>query len=188
MNVFLVLGIALGLAMDTFAVAIGLSLGHGGLDRRAAFRMSFHFGLFQFGMTVIGWAAGKSVIVLVGSFDHWVAAGLLAVVGGKMIVESFHKEERFERKAADATRGIPLLVLSLATSLDALAVGLSYGALSVSGLVPAAVIGGVTFLVSFSGTKIGPALGKLAGRWAEVAGGVVLIVIGLKILAEHLGR
>ena len=186
MNVLVVLAIALGLAMDTFAVAVGLSLARGGLGRGGAFRLSFHFGLFQFLMTVLGWAAGKSVSGLVKSYDHWVAAGLLAFVGGKMIVESFHKEERLERKSADATRGLSLFLLSLATSLDALAVGLSYGALNVAVLLPAVIIGSVTFVVTAGGTKVGPVLGKLAGRWAEIGGGAVLLLIGLKILIEHL--
>ena len=186
MNVLFILGVALALAMDAFAVAVGLSLAGGGLHGARSFRLAFHFGLFQFVMPIAGWAAGQSVIKLIADYDHWVAAGLLVFVGGKMIVESFHKAEEIERKGADATRGFSLILLSLATSLDALAVGLSFGALRVPILIPAAVIGIVCFAVTLAGAKIGPWLGKLAGKWAEIAGGVVLLLIAAKILVEHL--
>jgi putative Mn2+ efflux pump MntP len=186
MNVLFVLGVALALAMDAFAVAVGLSLAGDGLRGAQSLRLAFHFGLFQFVMPIAGWAAGQTVIKLIATYDHWIAAGLLVFVGGKMIVESFHKEERIERKAADATRGFALILLSVATSLDALAVGLSFGALRVPILLPAAVIGLVCFSVTMAGTKIGPWLGKLAGKWAEIAGGVVLLLIAVKILVEHL--
>ena len=186
MNVLFVLGVALALAMDAFAVAVGLSLARDGLRGAQSLRLAFHFGLFQFVMPIAGWAASQTVIKLIATYDHWIAAGLLVFVGGKMIVESFHKEERIERKAADATRGFALILLSVATSLDALAVGLSFGALRVPILLPAAVIGLVCFSVTMAGTKIGPWLGKLAGKWAEIAGGVVLLLIAVKILVEHL--
>jgi len=186
MSLLFILGIALALAMDAFAVALGLSLARDGLRGAQSFRLAFHFGLFQFAMPIAGWAAGQTVIKLIAAYDHWVAAGLLVFVGGKMIVESFHKEEKIERKAADVTRGFSLILLSVATSLDALAVGLSFGALRVPILLPAAVVGLVCFAVTLAGAKIGPWLGKLAGKWAEIAGGVVLFLIAAKILVEHL--
>ncbi|MCX6564631.1 MAG: manganese efflux pump MntP family protein [Candidatus Aminicenantes bacterium] len=186
MNVLFVLGVALALAMDAFAVAVGLSLAGDGLRGAQSLRLAFHFGLFQFMMPIAGWAAGQTVIKLIAAYDHWIAAGLLVFVGGKMIVESFHKEERIERKPPDVTRGFSLILLSVATSLDALAVGLSFGALRVPILLPAAVIGVVCFTVTLAGTKIGPLLGKLAGKWAEIAGGIVLLLIAVKILVDHL--
>ena len=148
--------------------------------------MASLFGLFQFMMPIAGWAAGQSVVNLIAAYDHWIAAGLLVFVGGRMIFESFHKEEEMERKAADVTKGFALILLSVATSLDAFAIGLSLGALRVPIILPAAVIGVVCFSVSMAGSKIGPWLGKLAGQWAEIAGGVVLLLIAAKILAEHL--
>ncbi|MGA2586652.1 MAG: manganese efflux pump MntP family protein [Candidatus Aminicenantales bacterium] len=186
MSFFFVLGVALSLAADAFAVSVGLSLGRSGLTRRQSFRLAFHFGLFQFMMPVAGWAAGRSFVGLIGGFDHWVAAALLVFVGGKMIVESFHEEKRSERKAVDATRGFSLVVLSLATSLDALAVGFSLAALHVPIVYPAAVIGVVCFSITLIGTRIGPGLGKIAGKWADIAGGAVLILIAIKILIDHL--
>jgi len=186
MSFLFILGVALALAMDAFAVSIGTSLAQGGLSRGQAFRLAFHFGLFQFMMPVIGWTAGRSIVRLIESYDHWLAAGLLVLVGGKMMIESFHKEERLERKKRDVTRGFSLVLLSLATSLDALAVGLSLAALHVPIIYPAAIVGLVCFTITTIGTKIGPALGKVAGKWAELAGGAVLILIAVKILADHL--
>jgi putative Mn2+ efflux pump MntP len=186
MSIFYVLGVALALSMDAFAISVGLSLSRDGLRGARSLRLASLFGLFQFMMPIAGWTAGQTVIRLIAAYDHWIAAGLLVFVGGKMVLESFHKEERIERKAADVTRGFSLILLSVATSLDALAVGLSFGALRVPILLPAAVIGVVCFTVTLAGTKIGPLLGKLAGKWAEIAGGVVLLLIAVKILAEHL--
>lgn len=186
MSFIYILGVALGLSMDAFAVSVGCSLSRRGLSSGGALQMAAHFGLFQFVMPILGWAAGRSVIGLIQSFDHWVAAGLLVFVGGKMIVEAFRKEEELICEVRDRSKGWPLIVLSLATSLDALAVGLSFGALGMPVLLPATIIGVVCFSMTMAGAKIGPAIGKLAGEWAEAAGGVVLILIAVKILFEHL--
>ena len=186
MSFFIVLGVAVGMAMDTFAVAIGLSVSKQGLDRGQGFRIAFHFGLFQFLMPIAGWAAGEVALKHIQAYDHWIASGLRVLVGGTMLVEFIKGGEKSGRKGADATRGVPLIVLSLATSMDALAVGLSFGALRTPILYPAAVIGLVTFGITMLGTKIGPVLGKWAGRWAELAGGLVLLAIAAKILIEHL--
>jgi len=185
-SVAYILGVALALSMDALAVSIGLSLSKKGLSGARSLRLASLFGLFQFMMPIAGWAAGKSVVALIAAYDHWIAAGLLVFVGGKMIVESFHKEEEMERKEGDVTKGFALILLSVATSLDALAVGLSLGALRVPILLPAAVIGVVCFSVTMAGARIGPWLGRLAGKWAEIAGGVVLLLIAAKILVEHL--
>jgi putative Mn2+ efflux pump MntP len=186
MSFIYILGVALGLSMDAFAVSVGCSLSRVGLNRAGAVRMAAHFGLFQFGMPVLGWLAGRTVAGLIQSFDHWVAAGLLVFVGGKMIIEAVRKEEELVCEVRDRTKGWPLVLLSFATSLDALAVGLSFGTLGVPVLLPAAIIGVVCLLVTIAGAKIGPVLGKLVGEWAEASGGVVLILIAVKILFEHL--
>jgi putative Mn2+ efflux pump MntP len=186
MSVLVLLGIAVGMAMDTFAVALGLSCSKSGLDRGQGFRIAFHFGLFQFLMPVAGWATGELALKRIQTYDHWIASGLLVLVGGKMIVEFVKGGEKSGRKERDATRGASLIVLSLATSMDALAVGFGFGALRVPILYPASIIGLVTFVITMVGTKLGPALGKWAGRWAELAGGLILLAIAAKILIEHL--
>lgn len=186
MNFFLVLAIALALAMDAFAVSMGLSLSLGKMTRSQTFRLSFHFGFFQFMMPVVGWVAGKNLLRDIQTFDHWVAFGLLLVIGVKMIYESFSREERQKMSSSDPTRGFSLLMLSVATSIDALAVGLTLAALHVSIAYPAIIIGLVAFSMSVIGIKIGPLLGIIFGKRAEFLGGLILILIGVKILFEHL--
>jgi putative Mn2+ efflux pump MntP len=183
-----ILAIALGLSMDAFAVAVGVSLAMKGCTAAQTVRMAGSFGLFQFVMPILGWAAGRTVVDLIRDFDHWVAAGLLVFVAGKMLREACEKRKdgTTEASCPDRTRGGRLLLLSLATSIDALAVGLSLAALNVAVVYPAAVIGAVTFVVSALGTKLGPILGRWAGRGAEIAGGLVLLAIAAKILVEHL--
>jgi len=187
MSFIFILGIAVALAMDAFAVSIAVAVAHHPVTARQTVRLASTFGLFQFAMCVAGWAAGETVVRYVERYDHWVAFLLLLVVGARMIRESF--EEGGERAAdrRDPTRLGPLLVLGVATSLDSLAVGLSLAALHTSILYPAAVIGLVSFVISAVGTKLGPALGKVIGRRAELLGGLVLIAIGIKILVDHLG-
>jgi putative Mn2+ efflux pump MntP len=172
--------------MDAFAVSLGLGLSLRPASSVQTFRLAFSFGLFQFLMPVLGWAAGERLIQHIARYDHWVAFLLLLAVGGKMIFESLDLEKNSQNRQNDPTRGLPLLVLSIATSLDALAVGLSLAALRVAIVFPAAVIGVVAFLMTVLGMKIGPALGKVIGRRAELLGGLILILIGIKILADHL--
>jgi putative Mn2+ efflux pump MntP len=180
---FLVLGIALSLAMDCFAVSIGLSVGAKRLALRRSFRIAAHFGLFQFVMPLAGWFAGGSLLLLIQGFDHWVAFGLLAFIGGRMIRESF---ETGGEAGPDQTKGSRLIVLSVATSVDALAAGLGIGVIGGKILIPAAVIGAVSFVMTIAGAAIGPAVGRIAGKRAELVGGVVLVAIGLRVLLEHL--
>lgn len=186
MNILLVLGLALALAMDAFAVSLGLGLSLKPATGSQTFRLAFHFGFFQFLMPVLGWAAGETLLRYIQKYDHWVAFALLLGVGAKMIYGSFRMEKELGTERSDPTRGISLLVLSLATSLDALAVGLSLAALRVSIVFPAVVIGIVAFGLTVLGMKIGPALGKVIGRRAELLGGVILVLIGIKILTDHL--
>ena len=188
MNFFLVLAVALALAMDAFAVSVGVSLRPEGLTKSQTLRMAFHFGFFQFMMPLVGWQATRSFLLdYIEPVDHWVAFGLLLVIGARMISESFRSREKTEQSQRDPTRGFAVLTLSVATSIDALAVGMSFAALRTSILYPAAVIGIVALAMTLLGTKIGPLLGRLAGKRAEFFGGLLLILIGVKILLDHMG-
>ncbi len=177
-------GIALGLAMDAFAVAIASSITLGAVSPRQVFRLAFHFGLFQAMMPVLGWLAGQSVAQLFQDWDHWVAFGLLAFIGGRAIHAALTSPE--ERDVGDPTRGISLVMLSVATSIDALAVGLSFAMLHVRIWYPALVIGVVAASMTTLGMLVGCRLGSRFGRNTEIAGGVILILIGLNILSQHL--
>jgi manganese efflux pump family protein len=175
--------IAVGLAMDALAVAIATGLMLAKVTPRHVFRLAFHFGLFQFLMPILGWLAGRQVAEYVGGWDHWLAFGLLSFVGGKMLWEARYREESLSR--TDPTRGFMLVTLSVATSIDALAVGLSMGLQSVSDWLPSIVIGLVAAALTALGITFG---GRLGPRWenrAEVAGGCVLLLIAAEILWSH---
>ncbi len=184
MNWITVLGIALGLAMDAFAVSIASGLKLARATPRQVFRLSFHFGLFQFLMPVIGWFAGRQMANLIADFDHWIAFGLLSLVGGRMLREAGSQEE--PESKADPTRGMTLVALSVATSIDALAAGLSLAFLHQSIWIPSVTTGVVTAALTGIGITFGSRFGRRWGRWAEAIGGCVLILIGLQILASHL--
>lgn len=186
MDTFAILGIAVGLALDCFAVAVGSSVALRRATVRQTFRLAFYFGLFQFLMPVVGWLAGLTVAQHVALFDHWVAFGLLAFVGGKAIW-SARREKGEKVRADDPTQGATLVVLSVATSIDALAVGFSFAMLGVTVWVPSAVIGLVTAALTALGMRVGSRLGERFGRRVEILGGLVLIAIGLKILLQHIG-
>ncbi|MGB2905873.1 MAG: manganese efflux pump MntP family protein [Candidatus Aminicenantaceae bacterium] len=181
-----VFGIALALAMDAFAVTLGIGAALKRLTSSQSLRLAFSFGLFQFGMPLLGWAAGRSILPLIEAVDHWVAAGLLFLVAGRMAYDSFHSQETDRPGPQDPTRGLNLLLLAVATSIDALAVGLSLAMLSVPILYPALVIGAVAFAMTLVGARIGPVLGRLAGKRAALAGALVLFAIAIKILIDHL--
>jgi putative Mn2+ efflux pump MntP len=187
MNFFLVIAVALALAMDAFAVSVGISLSNETVTKRQTLRLASHFGFFQFMMPLIGWYAGQNILVkYIEPFDHWVAFRLLLIIGGKMIYESFKRGKEIRNAKADPTKGVSLLVLSVATSIDALAVGLSLAALHVAILYPAVVIGLVAFFTTVLGVNIGPFFGRLIGKRAEFLGGLILILIGIKTLLDHL--
>ena len=171
--------------MDAFAVAIAAGLSIENVTPRHTFRLAFHFGLFQFFMPILGWLAGQQVAAYIGNWDHWVAFGLLSYVGGKMLWEA-RGEHGPEDTKTDPTRGLTLVTLSVATSIDALAVGLSMAFLGVSVWIPSVVIGIVAATLTAVGIGFGARLGPRCGRWAEIAGGCVLILIGLRIVATHL--
>jgi len=176
--------LALVLASDAFAISISAGSTGATTEPRAMLRLSFHFGLFQFLMPILGWLAGLSIERYIQSFDHWIAFGLLLWVAVHMIRSAQTGNERAVQQ--DPSRGMMLVILSVATSLDALAIGLSLALLQVSIWYPAVVIGIVTGVVSFIGILLGRQFSKKVGRRATVAGGVLLILIALRILLAHL--
>ena len=175
--------IALGLSMDAFAVSVCKGLSVKELKPRHALLVGLYFGGFQALMPVLGWLLGYRFESMITSIDHWVAFLLLALIGGNMIRESFSEEEEMNDDFGVKT----MLLLAVATSIDALAVGITFAFLSVKILPAAALIGVTTFLLSALGVYIGHAFGLKYKAKAELAGGVILILIGLKILLEHLG-
>lgn len=185
MNLLTIIGIAFGLAMDAFAVAIAVG---SRLERptfRPFFRLSFHFGLFQFMMPIIGWFAGNQIAKYIRDLDHWVAFGLLLFIGGKMIYESQGKHKA-DMAFADPTRKWTLVILSIATSIDALAVGLSIAMLNVQIFNASVIIGGVAAIMTAIGMYFGKRLGERFGKIMELSGGIILIAIGARILISHL--
>jgi putative Mn2+ efflux pump MntP len=179
-----IIGIAVGLALDAFAVSVAAGLNLAQVTYRHVFRLAFHFGLFQFLMPILGWLAGKQLAEYIKACDHWIAFGLLGYVGGKMLWEA--RGEKPAGAVADPTRGLLLVTLSLATSIDALAVGLSLALLGVSILLPSIIIGVVTASLCTAGILFGARIGSRWGRYAEIAGGILLIAIGLRIVLGHL--
>jgi manganese efflux pump family protein len=184
MGIVEILLLAVALAMDAFAVSLGIGATGRAATPRARFRLSFHFGFFQFLMPVIGWLGGTGLARFIGGIDHWVAFGLLSFVGGRMVRGAFADDG--EAKPDDPSRGRMLLMLAVATSIDALAIGLSLAMLRVQALQPALVIGVVTGGLSLLALMLGERLGVSLGKKAEVVGGLVLIGIGLRVLLTHL--
>lgn len=184
MNILTMIAIACALAMDTFAIAIasGAILKKDRLPR--AVKMALFFGGFQMIMPVAGWYFGSGLHRFFSAFDHIVAFSLLAFVGTKMIYESFKIEEQERR--ADPFATSTLFMLAIATSIDALTVGLSFAFLKMPIVTPVIVIGVITFMLSLAGVFIGNRFGHFFERKIEVIGGLVLIGIGFKILIEHL--
>jgi len=176
--------IAFGLAMDAFTVSICAGANGKTEGIRPVFRLSFHFGLFQFLMPVAGWYFGSHISEYISNFDHWIAFILLSYVGIKMIKSG--RRNKSEVCTTDFTRGKSLILLSIATSIDALAIGLSLGVLNVDIWYPAIIIGLITSGLSLIGIKVGTKLGISLGGKMEIIGGIFLILIGLKILAEHI--
>ncbi|MCX8152855.1 MAG: manganese efflux pump MntP family protein [Candidatus Bathyarchaeota archaeon] len=183
MDAATILLIALGLATDAFAVSIAHGMTYRERRAKTGLALASSFGAFQTFMPMLGWLAGLSLIEVIGNFDHWLAFGLLAFVGGKMIYSA--KADGEEKKGGKLTAAT-LLILSVATSIDALAVGLSFSLLQVAIVIPVIVIGIVTFLLSFGGFCFGSKLGNFFKNKIQIVGGGVLIAIGIKILLEHL--
>lgn len=180
--------IGVGLSMDAFAVAICKGLGMSRLNMKQAAVIALFFGAFQAIMPFIGWAAGSWLADLITPIDHWVAFVLLAFVGGKMLWDAFHEQDDDDPDEMDAKLDLKeLLMLAIATSIDALAVGITFAFLQVSIVPSITIIGCTTFVISFAGVAVGHIFGARFEKPATIVGGVVLILIGVKILLEHLG-
>lgn len=185
MGILEVLLCGIGLSMDAFAVSLGAGTLKSGRSWRLRLRMAGAFGLFQAVMPILGWALGNAFVQYIKQFDHWIAFGLLAYIGGKMIYEGIrggNEDTPKENLFAYSKVGI----LAIATSIDALAVGLSFAMVDMSIWGPAAIIGCITFTLSLIALLIGGKLGEKFGERMEILGGLVLVGIGLKILCEHL--
>ena len=185
MGLFSVILIGVGLSMDAFAVSLSACLTWHGSPFRTALKLGAFFGGFQALMPVLGWLCGTRLheFNAVVALDHWIAFGLLAFVGGKMIHAAW--KNRGEECVKECLTLKILLLLSFATSIDAFAVGLSFAMLAIAILTPILIIGATTFAISFAGALIGERLGRFAGRGAEFLGGFILIAIGVRILVSH---
>lgn len=175
--------------MDAFAVAIATSVSLKEVSYRQLFRLSWHFGLFQALMPVLGWSLGRTIVDYISGWDHWLAFILLAAVGAKAIYNAYIDESKEidgkDISKPDPTRGITLVVLSVATSIDALAVGFSFAMLNIMILYPSIVIGMVAAAFTLAGMLMGSRLGARFGQRMEILGGLVLIAIGLRIVIKH---
>ena len=199
MSLVSVLLTSFALSMDAFAVSITKGMTMKNITKKIAFKIAFFFGLFQGGMPLIGWLLGISFEKYIKTFDHWIALILLSFLGIKMIYKSI-KENKKDEVAMDleinglnqntSTVDIKtkdLLVLSVATSIDALAVGVSFAFLNISIIEVVTSIAIITFLVCFTGVLIGKKIGPILKNYAEIIGGIILIFIGLNIFNEHTG-
>lgn len=177
--------IAVGLSMDAFAVSVCKGLKMQKIDIKQTFLIALFFGGFQAAMPLLGWAAGKNFEKYITSFDHWIAFGLLLFIGGKMFIESFKDDEDDETSGGTDLK--ELTVLAVATSIDALAVGITFAFLRIKIISSVTIIGVTTFVLSAVGVAVGNRFGAKYKNKAETAGGIILVLIGVKILLEHLG-
>ena len=185
MGIVEIIFIAIGLAMDAFAVSVCKGLSMKKMSWKKAIIIALYFGIFQALMPVIGYALGIGFEESIKFIDHWIAFGLLAFIGGNMIKEALSKEE--DDNQNDDVNFKTMVVLAVATSIDALAVGVTFAFLNVNLILAISIIGILTFIISLLGVKIGNVFGDKFEKKAELAGGIILILIGLKILLEHLG-
>lgn len=184
LNIHSIMILAVGLAMDAFSVATVAGSGLNKLTFWQASKMSFSFGAFHVFMPMLGWLAGSSIVWLISKYDHWVAFLLLAFVGGRMIYEAFRAEARVETFRTHDN--LNLLFLSVAVSIDAVAIGLSFYLENIQILLPAVIIGIVTSVFTFVGMVLGNKTGRFIGKGAQVLGGIILIAIGLRIVITHI--
>ena len=178
--------LAVGLSMDAFSVSICKGLGMQKVNWKVAFALAIAFGGFQAGMPVIGWALGSQFLWLIEPVDHWIAFGLLAFIGGNMIREALSDEEE-DAGTVDHVDWGELLMLAIATSIDALTVGIAFASLSVNIWTSVSLIGVTTFVFSIAGVLIGNQFGMRYRKPSQITGGIILILIGTKVLLEHLG-
>jgi len=184
MEFFTITLISIGLAMDAFAVSLGCGTAGQICDSRGKIRLAAHFGIFQAGMTALGWLAGSTVVKYVQNFDHWIALALLAYVGINLIRSGFDKDGKAFNQ--DPSTGRILVVLSIATSIDAFAVGLSIAFINVPVTLSVAMIGIVAFVLSLVGLFAGAGLNERFGKRMEIIGGIILLCIGLRVVITHL--
>jgi len=175
--------IAIGLAMDALAVSLGIGTTGQAKDNRARFRLAFHFGVFQSGMTLLGWLAGSTIVGLISGVDHWAAMALLGYVGVNMIRSGLSPDGACYQ--SNPSKGRTLMILCVATSLDALAVGLGLAMLKTSILAPTLLIGLVASGLSLFGLLAGTSLGEKFGKRMEILGGILLIGIGIRVVVSH---
>lgn len=185
MEILTVMLIAVGLAMDAFAVSISNGIAVRGFGRYQAARQGLYFGCFQFIMPLIGFMLGRSISSYIESFDHWIAFVMLSIIGGGMIYECIKDGGGCEAEIKGSLSSQTLFVQAVATSIDALAVGISLGLMGINVFVSSALIGIVAFAFSFAGGMLGKRLCGIFQKKAEFAGGLILIIIGIKILLEH---
>lgn len=183
-DLFSLLLLAVGLAMDAFSVSTVIGFSTGSNENMLAFKLALTFGVFHICMPVIGWLLGFTIIDLVSGYDHWIAFFLLLFVGTRMIVEARKNEDTININRVLGFRN--LILFSVAVSLDSLAVGLSFFLENIGIFVPSLVIGLVTFIISATGFKIGGKVSQKFGRNTQIIGGVILVLIGLRILLGHL--
>ncbi|MDD5773771.1 MAG: manganese efflux pump MntP family protein [bacterium] len=183
MNIFTIIIIGIALSMDVFAISVTSGAAIKDLKINHVLKIAFFFGLIQSGMFLIGDLLGFSMRDLISGIDHWISFSLLSLIGGKMIYESFQIGDDVKRDPHDT---FVLIALAVATSIDAFAVGLSFALLKVPVFLPALIIGVVTFVISSIGVLIGEKIGHFFENKIEIAGGLILIAIGVKILFEHI--
>jgi len=185
MGILEIILISIGLAMDAFAVSVCKGLSMKKMSWKKAIIIGLYFGLFQAGMPIIGYFLGVHFEDLVVKVDHWIAFILLGAIGANMLKEAFSKEDECPD---DSVNFKTMIVLAIATSIDALAVGITFAFLKVNILLAISLIGVITFAISVAGVKIGNIFGDKYEKKAEFAGGLILILLGIKILLEHLGK
>ena len=185
MGLISIILIAISLAMDAFAVSICKGLSMKKMDWKKALIIGLYFGLFQGGMPLIGYVLGVGFEASIKFIDHWIAFCLLAFIGGNMIKEALSKKE--DDEVDDKVDFKTMIILAVATSIDALAVGITFAFLNVNIILSTCLIAIITFIISCIGVKLGNVFGDKYEKKAELAGGIVLVLIGLKIVLEHLG-
>jgi putative Mn2+ efflux pump MntP len=183
MGILTLVLIGIGLSFDTFAVSVSCGIVEKNIRFWQASRIAIFFSLFQAFMPIVGWLLGLSIKNYIIQFDHWIAFGLLAFVGGKMIFESL---KNTEEKKFDPHKIKTVIILSFATTIDAFAVGISMAFLHVNMFLATFIIGSITFIIAMLGLLFGKKLGQRSGRKMEIIGGIILIALGIKILIEHL--
>ena len=187
MSIWEVLIIAVGLSMDAFAVALCKGLSMKKLSIKYGIIIALFFGVFQALMPLIGWFVSSRFEKYIKAYDHWIAFAILLIIGAKMIIDAIKESRDPEKETEFRFKVTEMLILAVATSIDALAVGVSFGLLEINIWSSISIIGCVTFILSFIGVIIGNFFGSRFKTKAEIAGGIILILLGVKILLEHLG-